>query len=520
MSRRFISIVLLISILTMSIGVAFPSPVQAVTAGQVGSIIAQGGGCVGSGILSGFLSGLIRNGLKILQEKIKKITSDFVKNLLGTFLNGILGAAVPTNSQNASLLAYFQNKEYRDMVVARCLARLQLDNISNNIANIVQTRGLDGGKAIVENWRTFQTNAQYRGENVFRAMLSTANLCPSFANDLKKSYGLKPTDKIALPGVNTRVGSTQPFSVQINCTLPKDFTTQKYQQNFAALGGWNTYALMAQPQNNLYGATLLAQGQMAVQRSLEESADLAQVQANSGYTGISGKDKNDSCKIKGPDQACIIYKNIKTTGEYLAQNVAANVGAQFAWLTTAQGLNTIIEDVTQMMINKMFDQSDTSGGKLAGEEDPGVGTIVIPGLPPGGGGPGPITPGQPPTADTSTVSPGPDHCTFNLLGIIDNALAFLPEIFPPANELSANTRNQMLDTAKYHLTQWPYREPSAEVQGHLSAAVVGIDRTKTLSLNIASGVTLAEINTSLAEARGEVTSAYKSCTGNDWAPAP
>ena len=110
MNRRFISIVLLISILTMSIGVAFPSPVQAVTAGQVGSIIAQGGGCVGSGILSGFLSGLIRNGLKILQEKIKKITSDFVKNLLGTFLNGILGAAVPTNSQNASLLAYFQNR--------------------------------------------------------------------------------------------------------------------------------------------------------------------------------------------------------------------------------------------------------------------------------------------------------------------------------------------------------------------------------------------------------------------------
>ncbi len=370
--KRFFSIMVIASIILTSLSsLALPKTAQA---SEV-SVIAQAGGCVGSGVAAVWLNGVITQGLEALQKKIKDISSKFVQNLLGNLVEGLLVSRVPTSSQDQSMLSFFQNKYYRDDIIARCLARLQLDNISNKIATIMLTRGRDGGPVYVQNWRQFITGAQYRGENVFRAMLSTANLCSYFGNDIKKSYGLKATDKIHLPGVNTRAGSIAPFSLQVNCTLPSNFSLATYQQNFAAMGGWDVAAQLAQPQNNPAGVALIAQDQIDTQRKLEESSDLAQVQSNRGQTGISGTSKSDSCRIKGIGGQCIVYKDIKTTGEYLADNAAASVGAQLGWIISAQGLNTIIEDVTQSMINKLFDQSDTSGGKIA--TDP---VLTIPGV--------------------------------------------------------------------------------------------------------------------------------------------
>ncbi len=377
--KRLLSIVLLLSILLPSMAaLTLPAPVHAATAT---SIIAQKGGCVASGIAAGWLNGVITKSLEALQKKIKDIASKYVQNLLGSLVEGLLSSSVPTSSRDQSMLSFFQNKYYRDDVIARCLARLQLDNITNNISEIVKTRGRDGGPTYVTNWRQFITSAQYRGENVFRAMLSTANLCSYFGSDIKKSYGLKATDKIALPGVNTRIGNTAPFSLQVNCTLPSNFSLESYRQNFAAMGGWDTAAKLAQPQNNPAGVALLAQDQIDLQRKLEETSDIVQTQTNRGQTGISGTSKKDSCRITGLGGQCIVYKDIKTTGEYLAENVAASVGAQFGWIVSAQGLNSLIEDVTQSMINKLFDQSDTRGSAIATDPVltiPGVSTTPVP----------------------------------------------------------------------------------------------------------------------------------------------
>jgi hypothetical protein len=369
MKRRIISIILLVSIVTMSIGITMPTPVQAST----GSVIASAGGCVAGGLLTNWLKDKVDWALSGLQKRIEEIGSKFIKGILGDLVGSLIGGSVPTS--DANMLGYFQNKDYRDATIARCLARVLLDNVINNSALIIQTRGRDGGAAFVQNWRTFDTNAQYRGENIFRAMLSTANICPYFANDLRKSFGLKPTDRISLPGVNTRTGDLLTFNVKINCTMPKGFTIQKYQQDFVGQGGWAALVRLSEPQNNPAGAALLAQNEIDRQRELEQTADTNQVLAGRGYVGISGKDKTSSCKIKGFGGACIIFRDIKTTGAYLADSAAATIGAEFSWMTTAQGLNWIIEDVTQNMINRLFDQSDNSGGVIA--TDP---ILTIPGV--------------------------------------------------------------------------------------------------------------------------------------------
>jgi len=374
--RRIVSIILLISLLTTTGGIAvLPTPVKAASAG---SVIAQAGGCVGSAALSSWLSGVIDTGLKALQDKIKKIANKYVQGLLGNLVEGFLSARVPTSGQDQSQLSFFQNKYYRDDVIARCIARQILDNITNNTATIIKTRGRDGGSAFVTNWTKFLTQAQYRGENIFRAELSTAQLCGYLNDGIKKSFGVDPKKKTSLAGQNTRTDSAQPFSLAAKCTMPAGWTPQKYQQDFAGNGGWDAFSRMLEPQNNAWGLAALSQNEITKQRALQQSADTNQAIAGRGYTGISGNGKADSCKIKGPTGECLVYKDIKTTGDYLANSTAAAIGAEYSWLTTAQGLNTVIENITQNMINRLFDQSDNTGGTVTAAQNAPVSEIPIP----------------------------------------------------------------------------------------------------------------------------------------------
>ena len=394
--KRIVSILLLISILTTTGSIAIlPTPVEASTA----SVIAQAGGCVGSAALSQFLSNMIDKGMEVLQENIKKIANKYVQKLLGNLVEGFLGSSVPVSAKDQSMLSFFQNKYYRDDVIARCVARQILDNITNNTATIIKTRGRDGGPAFVTNWTNFLTKAQYRGENIFRAELSTAQLCGYLSEGIKKSFGVNPNKKTSLAGQNTRTDSLQPFSLAAKCTMPADWTPQKYQQDFAGNGGWNAFSRMLEPQNNAWGLMALSQNEIAKQRALQQSADTSQATAGRGYTGISGNGKADSCKIKGPTGECLVYKDLKTTGDYLANSTAAAIGAEYSWLTTAQGLNTVIENITQNMINRLFDQSDNTGGTIATAQDAPVPEISTPVPTSGPTSPVPTTPsGEEPTS--------------------------------------------------------------------------------------------------------------------------
>jgi hypothetical protein len=353
---------MIVTITTMNLGgLAMPQTAQAVTT----QTISQAGGCITGGLLSSWLSGVIDSGLKALQDKIKEMASKWVRSLLGSLVEGLLSASVPTSAKDQSLLSYLQNHDYRDAVIARCLARQMLDNIGQNTATIIKTRGRDGGTSLVPNWTNFITKAQYRGENIFRAELSTTKLCAYLSDDIKKAYGVDPKKKTPLTGQNTRIDSLLPFSLQAGCTLPAGFSMDSYNQDFGANGGWDTFARLLEPQNNSLGLTAIANDEIARQRALQVTSDLNQAVAGQGYTGISGKGKDDSCRVKSPTGECLVYKDIKTTGSYLAATEAADIGAQYSWLTSAQGLNTIIEDLTQNMINRLFDQSDTSGKTIS-----------------------------------------------------------------------------------------------------------------------------------------------------------
>ena len=66
-------------------------------------------------------------------------------------------------------------KEYVLDGIARIIARQLLSVATSGLIKKIQGGGRDGGPAFVQNCRNFQTDAQYRGENVFRSVLAGTN---------------------------------------------------------------------------------------------------------------------------------------------------------------------------------------------------------------------------------------------------------------------------------------------------------------------------------------------------------
>ncbi|MEK9157841.1 MAG: hypothetical protein AAB638_01495 [Patescibacteria group bacterium] len=367
------------------------SPAPA-SAASIKSNAAAFAGCYTGASLAPYLSIKINEGLAKLNSKAE----EFLNGALGKIFGGIFGnnnnplggvaggLTVPVSDSNAQkAIAYntavFNTVEYRNVIIARCLARQIMIAMNKNALQVVRTAGRDGGPTYIKNWTNFQTNAQYRGENIFRAELSTAHLCDYLASDVKKSFGVDPKTKTPITGQNTRTDSLQPFNLTTKCTLPAGFSMEKYQNDFAGNGGWNTFLRLLEPQNNISGLIALSQDEIQKQRSLAVSSDVNQVIANGGYLGISGNGKANSCLVKAKTGECIVYGDIKTPGSYLAANVQASVMSEFQWLTSAQGLNTIISTATEVLLNRLLDFGNTDEGSYRqtndGDKEPSKSTL-------------------------------------------------------------------------------------------------------------------------------------------------
>ncbi|MBX4189950.1 hypothetical protein KW791_01480, partial [Candidatus Parcubacteria bacterium] len=211
-----------------------------------------------AGVFDTILKGAACAGSKYAGQKL----ADYLTSKFG----GALGGTVPVN--DGTLINKFT---YID-IINTCLVRVLFDKTTDSMLKVVRTGGPNGGPTWVQNWRNFRTEAQYRGEDIFRAMLSTTNLCDYFNSDLQKSFGV--TQKLSIPSLNTRTDDLQSYGARAGCTLPKDFKVDKYQEDFANNGGWDAWNRLLETQNNPYGSSLSALDELDRQRSLEEQSAL------------------------------------------------------------------------------------------------------------------------------------------------------------------------------------------------------------------------------------------------------
>lgn len=338
-------------------------------------------GCTVGGVLANQFQAQIENGIKDLGKKIG----------LNLFGGSVLGGSVPVVDEK--FISTWARKESRADIIARCAAREIFNGMSSGIINTARTAGRNGGPVFIRNWRNFQTESQYRGEGIFRAMLSNTKLCDYFGNDLKGLFGA--TARSALPR-NTRTNNVDPYTLRANCTLPSNFSLNNYQQNFSENGGWQAWTRMLEPQNNYYGALFGALDETSQQRNLEESVDLNQALANKGLLGTSGGSASDSCKTRDANGRCLEFKDIKTPGSIISDSVAATFQQELAWITNVDELSEVISAATEVLLKRLTDFSDPNEGDYTIYEPSSVSEPTEPGDGGSCSAPLPVPAGSPP----------------------------------------------------------------------------------------------------------------------------
>ena len=339
-----------------------------------------GATCVGSGILANLAVGWINKGLKALQGLVPKMFK---------FLN----LEVPTGDDRLRW-----QREFGD-TIGRCMARGMMNQMTARMIGAVRTSGRTGEPAFVRDWRRFKLNAQYRGENLFRAMLGSTQLCPYFSGDIKTLFNANNQ-----PNINTRtmtrVGNLDPFNRRAGCTMPRGWDLQNYRTDFAGNGGWGALNRLAEPQNNYYGNLIMSMAELGVQRLTEEENDLEETRTALGFTSRREQNpaittsngggyclnnqskscttnaqctvastggnlpttgtcipKRNTCLLTASNRRCIVYSNILTPGSVLQQTATSVIQQELNWLTNVQNLQGFISDLTGLVLSRVLNLS-------------------------------------------------------------------------------------------------------------------------------------------------------------------
>lgn len=413
--------VIIIVLVLMSL---YPFSAKAQTRSIVNATACSTGGIVGS-FVADKLNTLIGTGLDALSKKL----TGTIANRLG--LDGLLSNKVPVN--DADMQLKYTNKEQRMDIIARCIAREVVDKMFGNILNVVRNHGRDNGPSFIKNWRNFATGGQYRGENVFRLMLTNTKLCNHFNQQVKDVFragqltgsasqggaqgsiigGALRRAASLPPSQNTRSGDFDPYALKANCSLPAGWSMENYQKDFSGNGGWLAFATLTKPENNILGSFNLANQEAAKQRALEQEADRAEAEASGGYLGRRGRGASESCLVTAETGQCIVYKDVLTPGSTLQQSVAATVQQEIAWVTNADELGEVISSFTGQLLNRMLNLGDNNDSRLVDPADlptyvpldPGTGLNVP--LPDGDSGPIEYPDPEPAPEPEPEPEPGP-----------------------------------------------------------------------------------------------------------------
>jgi len=251
--------------------------------------------------------------------------------------------------------------------VMKIVAQSAFKVTSTRILNKIRSAGIDGGPAFVQNWRNFQLESQYRGEDIWRGLLYIAakgegNTPPLLCKHIRESQAfnsLRPTrvnNLIQGLGPNRRINDFQEYLVATRCDPVVNEKFDTFMQDFSAGGGWDTFERLLQPQNNIYGAIELALKELDKQRSIEEKSSINQILAGQGYTAVS------DCLVKGPTGICLIPDKIKTPGSTLKESVASIFDTSLKFYTSADAASGALAFVFNFVFDKLFDLVGDGGG--------------------------------------------------------------------------------------------------------------------------------------------------------------
>jgi len=307
------------------------------------------------------------------------------KKLVVFLLIFTLGFSVPFY---ASRGAAYIIKEFTLDLIARLLARSVLDGLTNGIigqvltmatGNFLEGEGKPGQPSFVQDWKKFKAEAQRIGENQFRAQLryvvDNSILCANLKKPLSQVFQpnivpLLPIGDVKL-NASLKQNTLLPFQTKIKCSIP-DKTLADFTKDFAKGGGWETWARILEPQNNLAGVLAISMEELNKQRGSQEEALLQEAAAGEGFK--PGR-KPGSCQGGGQDGSCVFFGKTITPPKLLSEGATKWIDSNLEWLTSSDELSEVLSAILDAAINKLADFTagkilDGGGNANAGENAP------------------------------------------------------------------------------------------------------------------------------------------------------
>jgi cysteine-rich repeat protein len=224
----------------------------------------------------------------------------------------------------------------------------------------------------VTNWTEYLKTAINVGSGMFINEFNLTPLCSPIRISLE-GLGLI-TYHVYLP----------PYTQYAACTIGdivenvEDF----WKNPSIGMYGWDTWSALTQPQNNLYGAYLLATEERARLETEQSQAKQQEATVSGGYQNqaICTKDDVTACKSKCAEQGppspeCLkrcekssigicIEQQTKTTGSEIHAAIEKAIGADIDWIVSADEISELlgafITGITQRLISGFYNYQTPS----------------------------------------------------------------------------------------------------------------------------------------------------------------
>lgn len=148
------------------------------------------------------------------------------------------------------------------------------------------------------------------------------------------------------------------FSQKATCTLDKIVgNINNFYRDFRN-GGWIAFGTGFQPQNNYFGALIMAAQTQSLKAERAALSAYSEAQAGSGF--LSTK-KCDIDPATGKEVNCVVV----TPGSTVAGLVTKAVGSDFDFIVNAEQLGDYVASIVNALVNRLFTQglaSVTGGG--------------------------------------------------------------------------------------------------------------------------------------------------------------
>jgi hypothetical protein len=260
-------------------------------------------------------------------------------------------AAVPTWEMNVavtgnlSTINMFNGKmtaqqifEWAFKMAVETLRKKLLDMIVDQIVNWVQGGGTP---KFITDWPGFLGDAADQAGGKFLQQIGLGRFCSAFK--LQLSMGFIPIPK---------------FSDRSACTISQvGANLENFLKDFNS-GGWVAWEQMVlRPENNIYGAYIMAWDQLEIEKGAAVKAAESEAQAGKGFLSVKRCIKTEQmCDEEGYCTSECTQSVITTPGAVVGDTIAKAVGSDIDYIVNAQELQAYVSAISNAILNRMFSE--------------------------------------------------------------------------------------------------------------------------------------------------------------------